>query len=142
MRKVILSAAATIALAASAMTADAAPLLVAGVDHPGDAVLEKAQYFYLGRNWCWYDSAWRGPGFYWCGYAYRRGFGWGGPAGWRGWHGPGYWRGGVWAGPRGYAHPDWRGWHGGGGRGGYGGGGHGGGHCGGGHGGGGGDHHH
>jgi hypothetical protein len=110
----ILAAAAAASLAGAAATAEAAPPLVVGVDHPGDAVFQDAQYFYLGRNWCWYDSAWRGPGFYWCGYAFRRGYGWGGPAGWRGWYGPGYWRGGAWIGPRGYAHREWRGWHGGG----------------------------
>jgi hypothetical protein len=49
--------------------------------------IEQVQFFYGGRNYCWYDDAWRGPGFYWCGYAWRRGFGWGGGAGWRGWHG-------------------------------------------------------
>jgi hypothetical protein len=48
--------------------------------------IEQAQFVYLGRNYCWYDRGWRGPGFYWCGYAWRRGLGWGGGAGWRGWH--------------------------------------------------------
>ena len=42
-------------------------------------------YFYDGRRYCWYDGGWHGPGWYWCGYAWRRGFGWGGPHGWRGW---------------------------------------------------------
>jgi hypothetical protein len=117
MRRVISALAAAAFVAGAVATAQAAPPpLVVGVDHPGDAVLQDAQYFYLGRNWCWYDSAWRGPGFYWCGYAWRRGVGWGGPAGWRGWYGGArYWRGGVWIGPRGYHHPEWRGWHGGGG---------------------------
>ena len=40
--------------------------------------LEQVQYFYGGENYCWYDGGWRGPGFYWCGYAWRRGYGWGG----------------------------------------------------------------
>ena len=48
--------------------------------------IEQAQFVYLGRNYCWYDDGGRGPGFYWCGYAWRRGFGWGGGAGWHGWH--------------------------------------------------------
>lgn len=60
-------------------------------------------YVYGGREYCWYDAGWQGPGYYWCGYAYRRGYGWGGPAGWRGWarggpaaHGrPGAVRGGA-----------------------------------------------
>ena len=38
-------------------------------------------YFWGGRNYCWYGGGWHGPGFYWCGYAWRRGWGWGGPAG-------------------------------------------------------------
>lgn len=42
-------------------------------------------YVWGGRNYCWYPVGWRGPGWYWCGYARRRGVGWGGPAGWRGW---------------------------------------------------------
>jgi hypothetical protein len=67
-------------------------------------------YLYDGRRFCWYDDAWNGPGWYWCGYAYRRGFGWGGGYGWRGW----VYRGG-------------RGGHGGYGHGGYGHGGYGGG---------------
>src|SRR5262249_18448931 len=33
-----------------------------------------------------YEGAWRGRGWYWCGYANRVGIGWGGPVGWRGWH--------------------------------------------------------
>ncbi|MCL2714584.1 MAG: hypothetical protein FWD68_08410 [Alphaproteobacteria bacterium] len=71
-------------------------------------------YFYGGRQYCWYDDAWQGPGYYWCGYAWRRGAGWGGPAGWRGWH-----RGGGGHAVRGGGR---------GGGGGHGGGGHGGGH--------------
>jgi hypothetical protein len=34
--------------------------------------VEKAQFVYGGRQYCWYDNGWRGPGFYWCGYAYPR----------------------------------------------------------------------
>jgi hypothetical protein len=51
--------------------------------------VEQAQFAYGGRNYCWYDGGWRGPGYYWCGYAWRRGFGWGGGVGWHGWHGGG-----------------------------------------------------
>lgn len=42
-------------------------------------------YHYAGHRYCWYDDAWRGPGWYLCGYAFRRGYGWGGVGGWRGW---------------------------------------------------------
>lgn len=51
--------------------------------------VEDAQFFWGGRRYCWYWDGWRGPGWYWCGYEWRRGFGWGGPSGWRGWrHSP------------------------------------------------------
>ena len=89
-------------------------------------------FFYYGHRYCWYDDAWRGPGWYWCGYAWHRGWGWGGGYGWRG-HG-GRWRdGGGWhegGGWHGGDHDGWRGergegW-GGGWRGGWGGGWHGG----------------
>ena len=81
MRKFIIGAAA-VALAALSSIPVSAPA--------------KAQpYFWGGRDYCWYDGGWHGPGWYWCGYAWRRGFGWGGPHGWRGWargggHGGGY----------------------------------------------------
>jgi hypothetical protein len=55
------------------------------------APVEKAQFFFGGRNYCWYPLGWNGPGWYWCGYSGRSGFGWGGPNGWRGWRGgPGH----------------------------------------------------
>ena len=61
--------------------------------------VEKAQFFFGGRNYCWYPNGWQGPGFYWCGYAWRTGSGWGGPEGWHGWHGGGP------GGPGGPGHP-------------------------------------
>jgi hypothetical protein len=85
----------------------------AGVgDRAGNALLsfkdgwpiERAQYFSLGdQDYCWYDSGWQGPGWYWCGYEQYQGYGWGGPYGWNGWgggysinrhrpHGVGVWR--------------------------------------------------
>jgi hypothetical protein len=82
--------------------------------------VQDTQYFFGGRNYCFYPDGWHGPGWYWCGYAFRRGFGWGGGSGWNGWGGGGGHRGGGF-------------------RGGFHGGGHGGGH--GGHGGGHGGHH-
>ena len=48
--------------------------------------IEDVQYYvYGGRRYCFYPEGWRGPGYYWCGYAWRQGYGWGGPLGWRGW---------------------------------------------------------
>jgi hypothetical protein len=115
-------------LAASAAPAETTPAVAQLGLNLSDAVnrgdvtptFQDAQYW-GGRNYCWYPGGWRGPGYYWCGYAWRRGYGWGGPVGWHGWGGRG-WHGGGWHGGRG--------WHGGGGwHGGHGGGGwHGGGH--------------
>ena len=73
--------------------------LIAGAYAPADRpALQKAQFLFSGRNYCFYDDAWNGPGFYWCGYAWNRGSGWGGPEGWHGWNrgyrGGGYYRGG------------------------------------------------
>lgn len=50
--------------------------------------IEDAQFAWGGRRYCWYFDGWRGPGWYWCGYHWRRGFGWGGPSGWHGWRHP------------------------------------------------------
>ncbi|MPZ55038.1 MAG: hypothetical protein GEU91_00815 [Rhizobiales bacterium] len=55
-------------------------------------LVEKAQFAYRGRGYCFYPDGWRGPGWYWCGYRLRRGFGWGGVYGWRGWRHPRYHR--------------------------------------------------
>lgn len=48
-------------------------------------IIAKSQYIHMGRRHCWYADGWQGPGWYWCGYNWRHGLGWGGPAGWRGW---------------------------------------------------------
>jgi hypothetical protein len=50
------------------------------------SITEQAQFRFGGYDYCWADDGWRGPGWYWCGYAYRPGFGWGGPIGWNSWH--------------------------------------------------------
>ena len=48
--------------------------------------LQEIQYYvYRGRRYCFHPDGWQGPGYYWCGYAWRHGLGWGGPMGWRGW---------------------------------------------------------
>src|SRR5260370_12071980 len=49
------------------------------------SITEQAQFRWGGYDYCWSDDGWRGPGWYWCGYAYRPGFGWGGPLGWNNW---------------------------------------------------------
>jgi hypothetical protein len=105
MRKIpLIAAAASALLAGSAVAgaADAAPSFYVAPAPAIDAVyvpggqplLWDAQYFWGGRNYCWYDGGWHGPGYYWCGYAGRRGFGWGGGPGWHGWgHGGGHYHG-------------------------------------------------
>jgi hypothetical protein len=53
-------------------------------------LIEKtAIYVVEGRRYCFYFDGWHGPGWYRCGFAFRRGLGWGGVYGWRGWeYGP------------------------------------------------------
>jgi hypothetical protein len=87
MKKHFAMAAIAVAASTFAMKAEAMPL-GSGLSQAADGVgvVEQTQYFYGGRNYCWYPDGWRGPGFYWCGYNLRRGYGWGGGAGWRGWH--------------------------------------------------------
>ena len=75
----IAPAGATVGAAPTALR-DAADTLLA---------IENAQFIWQGRRYCWYDRGWRGPGWYWCGHAWRRGSGWGGPVGWHGWRRPG-----------------------------------------------------
>ena len=86
MRQWIYAAAASLTLLGVAGQANALPFdrfTAAAVP----TEIEQAQFFFGGRNYCWYDDGWQGPGYYWCGYAWRRGLGWGGGAGWHGWHG-------------------------------------------------------
>jgi hypothetical protein len=90
MRKRLAMALLAAAIGVFAVKAEAMPL--AGLGQAADALgtVEQAQYFYGGYQYCWYPDGWRGPGFYRCGYHLRRGFGWGGPIGWRGFrHGGG-----------------------------------------------------
>jgi hypothetical protein len=122
MRNLLLGAVATTSLLCASLIAEgaqAAPQsgLMSGVYSAGDGAptFQAAQFIFSGRNYCWYPGGWQGPGYYWCGYAWRRGFGWGGGAGWNGWHGGGGgWRGAGWRGAGGHG-----GWQGGGGRGGF-----------------------
>ena len=114
-----------VALGAASTASAATARLDNAVSYAGEAgQFEQAQFFWGGRNYCWYAGGWQGPGYYWCGYAWRRGYGWGGPIGWHGWGRPGWrgdrdhWRGdhrdwhddhGGWHGDRGDDHGGWRG---------------------------------
>lgn len=84
MRQWIYAAATTLSLATFGALAPAQALPVQpGIAAPTD--VQQSQYMYGGRNYCFYPNGWNGPGFYWCGYAFRRGYGWGGGHGWHGW---------------------------------------------------------
>lgn len=50
------------------------------------SMTQNAQFIYEGRRHCYYRNGWHGPGWYWCGYNFRRGRGWGGEQGWQGWN--------------------------------------------------------
>src|SRR5262249_50650198 len=87
--KSALGAATALALMAG-LPASPAGALVIGPAPIGSAArdaigLEQVQYVWQGQSYCWYPDGWRCPGWYWCGYRLRRGFGWGGPQGWNGW---------------------------------------------------------
>src|SRR5215475_6082700 len=93
MRKICLTLTATLAVAAAmiggrshAAVMDPDALRVAADEL---AAVEMVQFTWRGRPFCWYDTGWRGPGWYQCGFRWRRGSGWGGPVGWRGWRRPG-----------------------------------------------------
>jgi hypothetical protein len=113
LRMVALTAALAMSAATAAEAAIGDGILGARAPLTGVSQVENAQYVFGGRNFCWYSAGWKGAGWYWCGYAARRGLGWGGPAGWRGWRGGvhGGWHGGVHGGWHGGIHRG--GWHGG-----------------------------
>jgi hypothetical protein len=106
---VVIAIAAALAVASSAINrADAMPIgdpsgVRTSIDHL--KIIDRAQYTWRGRQYCWYGNGWNGPGWYRCGHAWRRGYGWGGPYGWRGWGGPG--PGPRWGGPGPGALPSW-----------------------------------
>jgi hypothetical protein len=43
-------------------------------------------YVHEGQRYCFYFNGWHGPGWYRCGFAFRRGLGWGGVYGWNSWN--------------------------------------------------------
>jgi hypothetical protein len=102
-----LMASAALPLAGGAQAAMAYGGLGADAQLRQVAPIEKAQFFWGGNNYCWYDDGWSGPGWYWCGYAWNRGFGWGGGYGWHHWSrgGPGWGPGGPHPGPGPGPHP-------------------------------------
>jgi hypothetical protein len=90
---VITIAAATVFVAGTPMigaSVGAAPIAAPGaIRAAADSVnmVETVQFIWLGRNYCWYDDGWNGPGWYWCGQYLTSGIGFGGGYGWHHWHG-------------------------------------------------------
>ena len=70
--------------------AQAAPISTAdGTRTAADTLrlVERAQYVWNGRSYCWYDAGWKGPGWYVCSYGpWVSGLWWGGSSGWHNWH--------------------------------------------------------
>ena len=110
LRKLVLSISLSLAIAASSADSAQAAIgegLLPAHQQFGDMTsVSRVQFVYGGYNYCWYPNGWRGPGFYWCGYALQIGVGWGGGWGWRGWgggyapgwHGVAGWHGHAWRG--------------------------------------------
>ncbi len=98
MRKILMTIAAAIGLMTTGSAINSANAMPLGnsVSDAADelSMVDKAQYVWGGRRYCWYDDGWKGPGWYWCGRYLTPGFGWGGGVGWRGW-GRGGFRGGY-----------------------------------------------
>ena len=84
MRRTILLSAAALAMAAG--VANASPLGggLNGAIGKSDLV-QDAAYIVGGNRYCFYFDGWQGPGWYRCGFAWRRGLGWGGAYGWQNW---------------------------------------------------------
>jgi hypothetical protein len=80
-RVIVLAATATLA----SMRLEAVPVTASGAFSERPALIERTQYIYLGKPYCWYPYGWAGAGWYWCGYGTRAGIGWGGAYGWHGW---------------------------------------------------------
>src|SRR5262245_3600320 len=90
MRRLTLAVAAGALLVATQANAGSFPVnKLAGaetglVDHVAVRV-----YVHAGQRYCFYFDGWHGPGWYRCGFAWRRGLGWGGVYGWNSWtYGP------------------------------------------------------
>lgn len=90
MRIVALAVAAGALLAATHANAASFPVnRMSGVDSGLVDQIAVRVYVHEGRRYCFYFNGWHGPGWYRCGFAFRRGYGWGGVYGWNDWsYGP------------------------------------------------------
>ena len=90
MRKVGMALATAAAIVAGASLTGSAQAAPVGLLDGARAAVDRFNIIEDARMWndqsyCWYGDGWNGAGWYQCGYAKRRGYGWGGPYGWHGW---------------------------------------------------------
>ena len=94
MRNTILAAVSAATLATgglAALPANAAPIANSLANVEAGLPVDNVAYVLGGRQYCFYPDGWHGPGWYWCGYRWHRGYGWGGVVGWNSWDvGPRY----------------------------------------------------
>ena len=89
MRKYVHLLAGTAALCLTATGVYAMPMSSGALKPALDAtnLVEKSATFIVdGRRYCFYFDGWHGAGWYRCGFAFRRGLGWGGVYGWNSWN--------------------------------------------------------
>jgi hypothetical protein len=87
MRTLGLAIAAGALLAATHANAGTFPINVGLIGSGSDLIDQVAVRVYVheGNRYCFYFNGWHGPGWYRCGFAFRRGLGWGGVYGWNSW---------------------------------------------------------
>jgi hypothetical protein len=63
----------------------ATSLVIGGALWFGVPPAQSQEFVFRGHSYCWYEKGWHRQGWYRCGYAWRKGRGWGGPDGFQGW---------------------------------------------------------
>jgi hypothetical protein len=88
MKRLGLAIAAGALLAATQANAGSFPVNSGLIGAGSDLVDQVAVRVYVheGHRYCFYFNGWHGPGWYRCGFAFRRGLGWGGVYGWNDWN--------------------------------------------------------
>jgi len=93
MRKLLFVGAAAAALAISSSGGNAMSINIGAGLKPAldatDTIQKVAVFIIEGNRYCFYFDGWHGPGWYRCGFSWRRNLGWGGEYGWQSWsYGP------------------------------------------------------
>src|SRR5262245_49208378 len=90
MRRLTLAVAAGALLVATQASAGSFPVnKLAGTETGLVDQVAVRVFVHGGQRYCFYFDGWHGPGWYRCGFAWRRGLGWGGVYGWNSWtYGP------------------------------------------------------